>query len=206
MEPKESAKNDKVPLSERPYHFWATFLKVDVPLNDTLELLVRLEGSDSQLMPYRIMLTHIDESSIWPDQINKALFNGIILGMLGVQFLYFLFLFLIEKEQIHLYLTILVFGFILVNVFNSGNYNYFVALPFAKGILPQLNWLSLFVVFFSLIKFTQTYFNPPKSWRLSKWIIPSYLSLLAIVVFLLCLNFKSEITDIAIQVFIVVFK
>ena len=72
---------DKVPLKERPYHFWATFLKVDVPLNDTLELFVRLKGADAQLLPSRILLTHVDESSIWPDQINKALFNGIILGL-----------------------------------------------------------------------------------------------------------------------------
>ncbi len=179
---------DKVALSERPYHFWATFLKVDVPLNDTVEVLVRLEGADERMMPWRIVLTHIDESSIWPDQINKALFNGFILGIFVVQFLYLFFLFLIEKEWIHLYLSAFVLGCLMVNFYNSDNFSSFVALPFPKGLLPQFNLLSLFIVFFGLIKFTQTYFNTPKSWRVSKWVIPTYLSLLATIILCLSLN------------------
>ena len=184
---------DKVPLKERPYHFWATFLKIDVPLNDTVELFVRLEGIDAQLKSRRIMLTHIDESSIWPDQINKALFSGIILGIFVVQFLYLFFLFLIEKEWIHFYLSAFILGCFLVNFYNTENFNSFVALPFLKELVPQFNWLSLLLVFFGLIKFTQTYFNTPKSWRISKWVIPIYLSLLAILILILCLNLDFDL-------------
>ena len=179
---------DKISLSERPYHFWATFLKVDVPLNDTLELFVRLEGADAQLIPQRILLTHVDQSSFWPDQINKALFYGMILGIFIVQFLYLFFLFLIEREWIHFYLSIFVVGCLLVNFYSGENFSSFVALPFPKGLLNQFNWLSLLLVFFGLIKFTQTYFNTPKAWRISKWVIPTYLSLLAIFIGFLCSN------------------
>ncbi len=182
---------NQVPLRKRPYHFWATFLKIDVPLNDTLELLIRLEGADSQLLPHRILLTHIDESSIWPEQINKGLLGGIILGILGVQALYFLLLFFMERDRIHLYLSCFVLGFFVFFHFSSGNYHQFVAIPIWKSMLTPLSWISLFLVFFGLIKFTQDYFIYPKSSRLSKWIIPIYLSLLAIFVFLL--SIKSEI-------------
>ena len=179
---------DKVPLRKRPYHFWATFLKIDVPLNDTLEVLIRLEGADPRLLPHRILLTHIDESSIWPEQINKGLLSGILLGILGVQALYFLLLFFMERDRIHLYLSCFVLGFFLLFHFSTGNYHEFVAIPIWKSMLIPLNWFSLFLAFFGLIKFTQDYFNYPKSSRVSKWIIPIYLSLLAIVVFLLSIK------------------
>lgn len=179
---------NQVPLRKRPYDFWATFLKIDVPLNDTLEVLIRLEGADPNFLPNQIVLAHIDESSIWPSQINKGLLSGIILGILGVQALYFLLLFFMERERSHLYLSCFVLGFLLLFYFNSNNYYQFVALPIWKRMLPLLNWLSLFFAFFGLIKFTQHYFTYPKSTLLSKWIIPTYLSLLAIVVFLLSIE------------------
>lgn len=175
---------DQVPLRERPYHFWATFLKVDVPLNDTLELLVRLEGADSRHLPNQIFLTHVDESSIWPAQINLGLWSGLILGILGVQGLYFLLLFFTEKDWIHFYLSCFVFGFFILHGLNTNNYYTFVALPIWKEFRFIFDWLSLLLVFFGLIKFTQTYFSYPKSTRLSKWIIPIYLFLLATFVFL----------------------
>jgi len=181
---------DQVPLRKRPYHFWATFLKIDIPLNDTLEVLVRLEGADSQLLPNQILLTHIDESSIWPDQINKSLLSGILLGILGVQALYFLLLFFMERDRIHLYLACFVLGFLLFFHFSPDNYRQFVAIPIWKEITYQLNWISLLLVFYGLIKFTQIYFNYPKSSCLSKWGIPIYFSLLAIVIFLL--NIEKE--------------
>ena len=179
---------DQVALSERPYHFWATFLKVDVPLNDTLELMVRLEGADAKFLPHRILLTHIDESSIWPDQINKGLNNGIMLGILAIQCLYFLFLFFIEKNRLHLYLSIFILGIFIVLAFSPSNYITFVAIPIWKEMLTALNFISLFLVLFGLIKYIQVYFNYPKASRTSKWIIPLYFSILAILLFMLIIN------------------
>lgn len=174
---------DRVALSERPYHFWATFLKVEVPLNDTLELMVRLAGADAQYSPNQILLTHIDESSIWPDQINKGLWWGMILGIFGVQALYFLFLFFAEKNWLHLYLASFVLGWFIAFGFKGENYSQFVALPIWKEMLISLNISSLFLVLFGLIKFTEVYFNYPKTSRLAKWIIPLYF--FALVIFIL---------------------
>ena len=173
---------DKVALSERPYHFWATFLKIDVPLNDTLELMVRLAGADAQLLPNRILLTHIDTSSIWPNQINQGLWWGMIFGIFGVQALYFLFLFFAEKNWLHFYLASFVLGWFLAFGFRNENYYQFVALPIWKEMIFPLNFLGLFLVFLGLIKFTEVYFNYPKTSHLSKWIIPFYLFILALFI------------------------
>ncbi len=179
---------DQVALSERPYHFWATFLKVNIPLNDTLELMVRLEGADANFLPHRILLTHIDESSIWPDQINKGLNNGIMLGILAIQCLYFLFLFFVEKNRLHLYLSIFILGIFIALAFSPANYITFAAIPIWKGITLRLNFISLFLVLFGLIKFIQVYFNYPKTSRTSKWIIPLYFSIVAILLFTQIIN------------------
>ncbi|MEZ4933040.1 MAG: adenylate/guanylate cyclase domain-containing protein, partial [Saprospiraceae bacterium] len=179
---------DQVPLRERPYDFWATFLKIDVPLNDTLELLVRLEGADPGLLPAKIKLTHIDESSIWPAQIDLALFEGIILGIYAVQFLYFLLLFFVEKDRIHLYLSCFVLGVFIESLFSPRNYQEFVAFSAWKDLSVQFSWISLFLIFFGLIKFILLYFDYPKSSRLSKWVIPVYFSLLALTSLFFSIN------------------
>ena len=114
--------------------------------------------------------------------------EGLLLGILGVMFLYLFFLFLIEKKWIQFYLSIFVLGMLLLYTYHPLDYYDFVAVPFFKGYLNQFHWGSLFLDFFGLIKFTETYFNISRSSFISRRIIPIYLVLLAFLVIIFCID------------------
>jgi hypothetical protein len=79
-----------VPLSERPYDFWATFFKVELQAADTLDLYIRLEGVNPyRRMPTTIRLFHIDASSVFPRQVHEAVINWFIGGILSIGVVHF---------------------------------------------------------------------------------------------------------------------
>lgn len=108
-----------VPLSERPYHYWPTFFKVDLQATDTVDLYVRLMGLNRYSPMEFIALYHIDPASVFPQQVYVAAKTWLAIGILGSQFVFFLLLFFIERERIHGYFSTMSLGLSLILLFNN---------------------------------------------------------------------------------------
>ena len=83
---------DHVPLSKRPINFWANFIKLNISPTDTVDVFIRLEGADPRFLMHQIGLFHVDKSTLFPQQVNAAMKDGLFYGILGIQCLYFLFI------------------------------------------------------------------------------------------------------------------
>lgn len=173
----------KVPSKERSYNFWASFIQLTIQPSDTLDLFIRLEGlnpkfkfTDQHIYPY-----HVDKSSLFPQQIHRAWKKGLFFGIIGVQFLYFLLLFFIEKERINIYLGLLMLGILLIFGFIWDNFGTFVPFPFWRDFHVPLVYLGFFLAQIAIIKFVQNYLNIDKETLLSKRIIPIFLGCCAVI-------------------------
>ncbi len=72
---------DKVSLEERPFNFWANFIKLNLSPIDTIDLFIRMEGLDPNYLTHQIALGHVDPSGLFPDQVKEAWENGIFYGI-----------------------------------------------------------------------------------------------------------------------------
>lgn len=180
----------KVPRSERSHDFWANFLKVEVPHNDTLDLYIRYQGGNPRFIMNRLDLWHIEPSSIFPNQMNEGIKNGLYYGILGIQFLFFLLLFGIEKERIHFYFAILVLGVFLSQGFGEDNYRFFVPFPGFRDYHSGLFFSGLFLVQVGFFKFTSSYFNFSKTGFVNRFFIPIFLGCSAVVNFYAATQFS----------------
>ena len=179
---------DRVPLKHRAYKHWANFIKLDIGLRDTLDLWIRMEGADARfIVPKEPMgLFHVDPFSLFPSQSNHALFNGLLFGIVGIQTIFFFLLFVIEKERIHFYFSLIGLGFFLTWAFNfislSGiSYELF---PVLRDYQVPIYFSGIFLVCFGFLKFVETYFNYHKTSIYAKWVAP----ILIVITFLAALN------------------
>jgi len=164
-----------VPLKERPYNFWATFIKVKLAPKDTLDLFIRLKpgANKSSVLFVLPRLCHIDSSSIFPRQVEEAQKTWFFIGILFIQFLFFLSLFFIEKESIHAYFAVFILGIFLLLAFNVNfTYPSFVPFPEWYPYFAHLFNSGVIAVIIGFLKFTETYFKYPKSSIYTKKIIP----------------------------------
>lgn len=172
---------DQVPLKERPYHFWANFIKLTINPTDTIDLFIRMEGADRRYLMNNILLFHVDKSSVFPRQVNEAIKNGLFYGILGIQCLYFLLLFFIEKDKIHLYFSFFSIGLLLGNGFVWDNFDSFVLFSFWRNYHLPLFYFGLFLTQFGFLKFTEVYFKYPKASIFSKWVLPIFFVISSLV-------------------------
>lgn len=172
-----------VPLSERPYDFWATFFKVELQTADTLDLYIRLEGLNRYFPMEVIGLYHVDSSSVFTQQVHEAAKKWLIGGIFSIQFIVFLCLFFIERERIHFYFSTLILGILLILFFTDLNYFSYVPFPELNKYYPDILNLGLILAMIGHVKFTETYFNYPAASICSKRIIPIFV-ILCILVYL----------------------
>ncbi len=170
-----------VPSSEKAYDFWANFLKVEVPKTDTLDLFVRLEGGNPRFLMSRLDFWHIDPSSVFPNQMKEAIKNALYYGILGIQFLFFILLFRIEKARIHLYFSMIILGVFLSQGYGEDNYRFFVPFPSFRDYHSALFFTGLFLIQFGFLKFTSSYFNYAKTSFVNRFFIPIFLGCSALV-------------------------
>ncbi|MFT7452813.1 MAG: signal transduction histidine kinase/CheY-like chemotaxis protein/AraC-like DNA-binding protein, partial [Patescibacteria group bacterium] len=172
---------DQVGLEDRPLNFWATFIKVNVLAGDTIDVFIRMEGMDRYFPLEEFALWHIDPSSVFPRQLHEARAKIIFFGMLGIQFLFFLCLYFIEREKIHLQFTSLICGTFLAFAFAHNNYHTYVPFPVWKDYHFLVFMLGTFLITTSLLKFAATYFNYPATSTLSRKIIPYLIVFFAVL-------------------------
>jgi len=170
-----------VPLSKRQLRFWANFIEADVMPNDTFDLYIRMSGTHRPYYLSRFDFWHIDPDSVFPNQVTAAMYNSIYFGVLAIQCLFFLLLFFIERDRIHLYFALLILGLFLGNAFVDDNYRNFVMFPGLRPYHIPLFFIGIYLIQVGFIKFSEAYFDYPKSSVWSKYVIPGFLTISALI-------------------------
>ncbi len=163
-----------IPSKDRVFKFWIPLIEVDVPANDTIELYVqvKMDQKDKRFLPEQLGINHIDESSIWPNQIYFGIAQSVFYAILIFQFFYVLLLYLMEREKMQLYLTFLMIGSFLAIAFTLDNYREFVILSTWRSYHDNLSFLRIFLIMLGQLKFTQHYFNYPNQSFFVQKVIP----------------------------------
>lgn len=174
----------KVPLWKRPHTYPLPFFKLNIGKKDTVDMYIRVSGGMKKAlyqMPW-INLYHVEPLSLFPDHAISTLFYGILLGIFIIQFFYFLLLYLIEKNGLHLYLCLLIFGFFGISFDQMIHQQDIGQLFVSTGILPgwKNNLDAYLLVIYSclmigLLKFTEIYLGFKQSGQYISKIIRIYL-------------------------------
>ena len=182
------------PLKERVFEFWSPFISVDVPESDIVELFVQVKMNkiDKRFLPEQLGINHIDESSIWPNQIYLGIWQSIFYAILIFQFVYVLLLYLMEREKMQLYLAILMVGSFLGIAFTLDNFRDFVILSSWRSYHDAFSLIGIFFVILGQVKFTQYYFDYPDQTSLVKKVIPTVIGISGIAI--LISSFTRDIT------------
>ena len=175
---------DHVSINDRPYKFWASFIKLDIQEKDTLDVFIRMEGKDPNIPYCEMNLFHIDKSTLFPKQVYFGLKNGVFFGILALQFLFFLILYFIEKAPIHLYFCAIISGIFLSLCTDETNYYSFVLFPDFRDYHIPIHYLGLFLGPLGYVKFAEYYFNYKKPNIFSTWLIPTFILVLGCFTFL----------------------
>jgi len=181
---------DHVDMRERSMRFWANFLTVDIPLGETVDLFVRLEGADPRFPLSSIVMYHIDPSSLFPRQVNEGWTHGLYYGALGIYLLFFFLLFIVERERLYLYFSIAILGLLMINIFPEDIYTRYVVFPSWRDYHVPLYFLGVFVLAFGFLKFTERYLLIDKSSTISRFVIPGFLTTMGIAAVVVAIFFK----------------
>ena len=163
-----------VPVSQRPVKFWANFIQVDLLPNQKADLLVKLKMTekDKKFLPPKIGIVHIDESSVWPSQMYIGQWHAIFYAIMLFHALYMLFLFVVERNELHLFLALIILGSLIGIAFTLDNFRIYAIFPSWRSIHDALSFLGIFLVVYGVMKFTLAYFNYPKNSFIAKKLVP----------------------------------
>ena len=98
--------------------------RIQAHYNDTLTIFMKFKSN--KVFPYsstgftKFEIAHFDESQLWYSHYKQYLPEYIMIGFLLMQLLYYLIIFLVNKERTHLFLMFFFFGFFLT-MLNSSN-------------------------------------------------------------------------------------
>ena len=180
--------------ADKPIQFWANLNKLEIQDNDTLDVFIRLEGFNLNYSLEHFKVWHLDYDTLLSTQISAAIKSSVFYGILGIQILFFIFLFLIEKERIYFYFSLFGSGLFLSRAFSEFNFSSFVPFP---SLIPYNEILFHSSVYISLlggILFVSKYLNIPKDGLFMRRVVPVYLvlTLIAYGRFLFRYSFTDE--------------
>jgi len=135
---------------------WRSFFRVQLNREKEKEIYLRLQGPNNITVPPEIFLLHMDEPYLL-DNEEKAHHNrGIFLGILWVQGVYFLLLFLSVKYRAYLFYVIYILGLIL-SVSNASYYHSFF--PKSGEYHIFVYFIAAWIAAFGMIRFSEIYLN-----------------------------------------------
>ncbi len=164
-----------VPLDKRPIRFWANLLPIDLTLGDTITVYLKLEGLNLSYPPESIHLWHVDMKDAFSTQIYLATKSALFYGILGIQILFFLFLFLIEREKIYVYFSVFGLGLFLTRAFSEFNFSSFVPLPSLAIHNEIIFHSSVYLGILGGILFVSKYLEIPSDSQFIRRFVPIYL-------------------------------
>lgn len=181
---------DHVNEQDRPLDFWANFLTIDIPLGESVAYYVRLEGTDHRFPISSIVMYHVDPTSLFPRQVNEGWLHGLYYGALGIYLLFFLLLFMVEREQLYFFFCISILGLLMINIFPEDIYSKYVVFPAWRDYHVPLYFIGFFILSFGFLKFTEKFLLIDKSSRLSRIIIPGFLGIFGVASLVCAVHFK----------------
>lgn len=167
-----------IPPSERVYDSWASLIKMDISPQDTLQIYLRMENMNYYHPFEKINLWHLDKEGFFTGQAKEASRSGIFYGILGIQCVFFILLFLIEREIIHFYYALFVFSLFINRVFQIQNFARHMPFPYWMNVHEPLYFISVLMLEISGILFLIKYFKYPKT-VFTQRVIPFILTLCA---------------------------
>ncbi|MEM9888105.1 MAG: ATP-binding protein [Bacteroidota bacterium] len=176
-----------ISIAQKPLEAHANYFTVFLKQNETKTIYIKLNG----FFPYhrdkmkRLSIYHSNkrlEATFVPPV--SVYWNGILLGTVLIPIFYFITLFFIQRERIHLYYVIMVVSALLVFLFNIPNSFIFPLLPNNPDLSRTIWWLGVYFTIFGLLKFTIAYLELPKRWKKGMKLINNWLIIKAVLVFL----------------------
>lgn len=182
---------NRVPLEERPINFWATLIEINIQPTDTTDLYIRLEGINRYFPMERFSIWHIDSKSMLANQVHHVAKAGIFFGILGIQIIFFICLYVIEKEMIYFFYAIFVVGLFLTNGFLAQNYSTFPPFHLWVNHIEKIYFAGVYTAILGGLYFILYYLRYPKQSPWFRKYIPIFLGV-SILPFLMYI-FRFEI-------------
>lgn len=176
----------RIPVEDRPVQLWMNLIEIDLLPTDSISLYIRLKDMSKSYPLSSVRLWHMDEVVFNKSQVTLGQKSYLFYGVLGIQILFFFFLFLIEREVIYISFSVFGLGFFLARIFTEFNFSSIVPIPSLMEYNEPLFHLSVFVTIAGGLFFMTEYLQIPKDSFFRKRFIPIYLplTLLSYTVFL----------------------
>ena len=164
--------------SEKSEEDWRNLFRVSLAEGEEKEIYVRLNGPNHVTIPSEITILHMNEEYMM-ENAEKAHHNrGIFLGILWVQGVYFLLLFISVRYRAYLFYVIYILGLILV-VSNASYYHSF--LPKHGEYELFIYFIGIWVATYGIMRFTESYLNLKENLPQALGFILSYKVLFSLV-------------------------
>ena len=182
-----------VDIDDKPVDFWANLIPVDIGMQDTLDMYIRLEGMNQSYRPESFALWHLDFEDLFSSQVSLAIKASLFYGVLGIQILFFLVLFLIEREKVYIYFSIFGLGLFISRAFSEFNYSSFVPMPSLASQNEMIFHSSVYLAVLGGILFVSKYLEIPSHSKFIRRVVPTYLflTLIAYLRFLFRYSFNE---------------
>ncbi|MEM8525558.1 MAG: ATP-binding protein [Bacteroidota bacterium] len=168
-----------ISIAQKPLKTYANYFIVPLQSKEIVTVYINLQG----FYPYhrdkanRLEIYHSDKQLEATFVPQKTIYwNGILLGTVLIPILYFLTLFFIQRERLHLFYVIMVSSALLVFIFNLPNNYIFPIFPTNPDLSRTIWWIGVYFTIFGLLKFTIAYLELPKHWQggirlINNWLI-----------------------------------
>ena len=150
------ASGSRLPLNEKAYPDHRSMFEVYVPQNSDQVIYIRVKNPNTITRPYNMSVYHVDKEFLEEYKDRTRHSNGIFLGILAMQMVYFLLLFFSVRDKTYLYFVIYLLGPLLMVL--VGSYFTKVFPQLGEYEIPLLI-LPAWVAVFGFLKFIDSYLN-----------------------------------------------
>ncbi len=164
-----------IPVKEKPIYFWSNLIPIEIDETDTLDVFIKLAGVNMNYPLYEFNLWHLDFEDLITKQMSVVAKSSIFYGILGIQIVFFVFLFLISQERIYLYFSVFGTGLFLSRAFQSFNYESFIPFPSLIPYSQVLYHSSMYLSVFGGVLFVSQYLKISKDSIFMRRVVPFYL-------------------------------
>ncbi len=180
--------------AEKSTEDWRSMFRLALGQNEEKEIYIRLQGANHVTIPSEITILHMNEEYM-VENAEKAHHNrGIFLGILWVQGVYFLLLFISVRYRAYLFYVIYILGLILV-VSNASYYHSF--LPRHGEYELFIYFLGIWIATYGIMRFTEVYLNLKETLPQALGFILSYKVLFSLVgaAIILVIAFENKLAQ-----------
>lgn len=183
-----------IPPDDRPIDFWANLIPIEIVPGDMTTVYIRLKGMSLSYPPSSIALWHIDFVDLFSRQLFLAQKSFLYYGILGIQVLFFLLLYFIERERVYLAFSIFGLGLFFTRAFSEYSFMSFVPIPELAVYNELLFHSSVYLTVAGGFFFMIYYLALPKKSFLVRRGIPIFLGLTLISYIRFMFRFSFSVT------------